>query len=128
MNFQSIFWVALGGAAGAVSRYCLAGLILRHAAGCRFPVSTFVVNLAGCLLAGLLSGLAAKHGFFSAEARVFLFTGLLGGFTTFSAFGLETFHLLRQHEVLLAAGYMLGSVLFGVLFVGLGFWLVAVRQ
>lgn len=128
MNLISILLVALGGAIGAVSRYCMAGLILRHAAGCRFPVGTFVVNLAGCFLAGLLSGLAARYGFFSAEARVFLFTGLLGGFTTFSAFGLETFHLLRQHEILLAAGYVLGSVLFGLLFVCLGFWLVVVRQ
>lgn len=113
---------------GAVSRYCMAGLILRHAAGCRFPVSTFVVNLTGCFLAGLLSGLAAKYGFFSAQERVFLFTGLLGGFTTFSAFGLETFHLLSRNEILPAMAYALGSVLFGLLLVGLGFWLVFARQ
>ena len=86
MNLVSILLAAAGGAAGAALRFCLAELVLRHAAGCRFPVATFAVNLAGCLLAGLLSGLADRYGFFSIQERVFLFTGLLGGFTTFSAF------------------------------------------
>lgn len=127
MNLASVLLVAAGGAAGAVSRFWLSGLILRYMPGCRFPVGTLTVNLAGCLFAGLLGGLAFRHGFFSAQERVFLFTGLLGGFTTFSAFGLETFHLLRQSEFLLAAIYALGSVLAGLGLVGIGFWLT-VRQ
>lgn len=128
MNSVSILLAAAGGAAGTALRFCLAELVLRHTAGCRFPVATFAANLAGCLLAGLLSGLADRYGFLSVQERIFLFTGLLGGFTTFSAFGLETFTLLRQHGFFPAAGYVLGSVCCGLLLVWLGFHLAAMRR
>jgi CrcB protein len=68
-----------------------------------------------------------KHDFFSSDARLFLFTGVAGGFTTFSAFGLETFYLLRRHEVLVAAGYVASSVLVGLAVLWLGFVLVSPR-
>ena len=79
------------------------------------------MNLAGCLAAGLLAGFVERHpDALSAEARLLLFVGLLGGFTTFSAFGLETAQLLRRGEWLVASGYVGGSVLLGLALVLLG--------
>ncbi|MEX2496813.1 MAG: fluoride efflux transporter CrcB [Woeseia sp.] len=94
--------VAIGGAVGATARYKLGGLILHHTASWKFPLSTFAVNVSGCLAAGLLAGLVIRHDLFAADTRIFLFTGLLGGFTTFSAFGLETVYLLQRQEHLMA--------------------------
>ena len=127
LNITQISLVALGGAVGSVSRYLLSGWTLRHAVDWRFPVGTFMVNILGCLLIGVLAGLVVKHDFFSANVRVLLFTGLLGGFTTFSAFGLETFYLLRRHEVLVAGGYVVSSVVIGLLVLWLGFSVISAR-
>ena len=119
---KAILLVALGGAVGSVARYSLSGFVLRHTLDWRFPAGTFAVNVLGCLLAGVLAGLAEKHGMFSAELRLLLFTGLLGGFTTFSAFGLETMHLIKRGEVAMAGANVVVSVLAGLLalWIGLG--------
>ena len=74
----------------------------------------FLINVSGCLIAGILAGLVEKHDFFNAEARLFLFTGLLGGFTTFSAFGLETVYLIHRQEYAIAFFYVLSSVAVGI--------------
>ena len=107
-------WVALGGGLGAMARYGLSGWLLHHSAQQKFPWPTFVVHVSGCLIAGLLFALAAKHDILSPNLRLFLFTGVLGGFTTFSAFGLETVHLLKRGEMMTAAAYVLASVLGGI--------------
>jgi len=107
-------WVALGGGLGAMARYGLSGWLLHHSAQQKFPWPTFVVNVSGCLIAGLLFALAAKHDILSPNLRLFLFTGVLGGFTTFSAFGLETMHLLKRGKMMTAAAYVLASVLGGI--------------
>lgn len=125
---KQILLVALGGAMGSVFRYLLSGWILHHATGWRFPFATFTVNLTGCFIVGMLGALVVKYGFFSAETRLFLFTGIAGGFTTFSAFGLETFYLLRQGEVLVAAGYVLSSVAAGLLVLWLGFSIIVAKS
>lgn len=117
---KAILLVALGGAAGSVARYKLSGWILHHTLDWRFPAGTFAVNVAGCLLAGALAGLAEKHELFTSEARLLLLTGLLGGFTTFSAFGLETMYLLRKGEVLVAGSNVVLSVAAGLLALWLG--------
>ena len=101
----NILLVGLGGFIGAVARYKLGGWVLHLTAQEKFPFGTFAVNVVGCLIAGVLAGLVEKHELFSAETRIFLFTGLLGGFTTFSAFGLETMFLLRRGEPWVAATY-----------------------
>lgn len=106
--------VGLGGGLGAITRYALGGWVLHHSANARFPVSTFVINVVGCLVAGVLTGLAEKYGLLSEQSKVFLFTGILGGFTTFSAFGLETTLLLRRGEIGIAAAYVALSVSLGV--------------
>jgi CrcB protein len=118
--------VATGGALGAIARWRLGALILHHTADWRFPLSTALVNVIGCLVAGALGGLVVKRDLLSPEARLFLFTGLLGGFTTFSAFGVDTVYLLRRREYAVALAYVLVSVVAGIL----GLWLAmsAVRE
>ena len=111
----------MGGAVGSVARYLLSGWTLHHTVDWRFPLSTFLVNIIGCFAVGVLGGLVVKHDLFSPDARLFLFTGIAGGFTTFSAFGLETFYLLRRNEVLIAGGYVLASVVVGLLLLWVGF-------
>jgi fluoride exporter len=122
---NNILMVGLGGFVGSVARYKLGGWLLHQTAQGRFPYGTFAVNVVGCLVAGVLAGLVERHGLFSAEARLFLFTGLLGGFTTFSAFGLETTFLLRRGETWTAAGYVGASVLLGLAACWLGIRLVS---
>jgi CrcB protein len=107
----NILTVGLGGFAGAVARYLLGGWVLHHTLSAKFPWSTFAVNILGCLAIGVLSGLAERLDWFTPSMRLLLLTGLLGGFTTFSAFGLETVHLLRRGEPMFAASYALTSVL-----------------
>lgn len=116
--------VALGGALGSVARFKLSGLVLHHAVDWRFPAGTFAVNVIGCLAAGILAGLAEKHDMFSADTRLLLFTGLLGGFTTFSAFGMETVFLIRRGELMVASANVAVSVAAGLLALWIG--LVAV--
>jgi len=113
--------VGLGGFLGSVGRFTLGGAILHYTTNWRFPVSTFVINVAGCFFIGLLAGLAEHRSYFSVDARLFLFAGLLGGFTTFSAFGYDGIHLLRRGEVLVAIAYALLSILLGWAFVWIGF-------
>ncbi|GMW06640.1 MAG: putative fluoride ion transporter CrcB [Nevskiales bacterium] len=120
--------VAAGGALGSASRYLLSGWVLHHTVSWRFPLGTFLVNVFGCLLIGVLAGLTVKEDFFSPETRLFLFVGILGGFTTFSAFGLETFYLLRRAELLVAGGYVLLSIAVGLLALWLGFSAVPHRS
>ena len=116
--------VGLGGALGAIARWKLGGLVLHYTSDWRFPLSTFLVNVAGCLAAGLLAGMVVKLDMFSADARLFLFTGLLGGFTTFSAFGVETIYLLRRGDVAMAGAYALLSVAAGIAGVWLGMLMI----
>src|SRR5688572_26420519 len=119
---KAIMLVALGGAVGSVARFKISTWLMHAAVGWKFPVGTFTVNVVGCLAAGVLAGLAEKHDLLSPDARVLLFTGLLGGFTTFSAFGLETMHLLKRGDLAVAAANVVLSVLAGLaaLWIGMG--------
>ena len=109
--------VAIGGAAGSVARY---GLGLRLA-GASWPQATFAVNIVGGLLIGLLSGaLAVRMGEGAERLRLLLQVGVLGGFTTFSAYSLETVMMIERRAYISAAGYALGSVAVCLLAVGLG--------
>lgn len=126
-SLVELLLVGAGGALGAVARYGVGGLVHRSPALAGFPFGTLCVNLAGCLLIGLGAGLADGRQAFTPEARLFLFVGLLGGFTTFSSFGYETFALLRDHE-LLRAGLNAGlNVFAGLALVWLGYNLAAGR-
>lgn len=122
---KAILLVALGGAIGSVTRFKLSGWVLQQATNWRFPVGTFVVNVIGCFIAGWLAGMAVKQEIFTPDARLFLFTGLLGGFTTFSAFGLETLLLLKRGEAGVAIANAVLSVAVGLVVAWLGYGLAA---
>lgn len=122
---MNMLLVGLGGLLGAAARYALSlrvGTAAESSGLTGLPWGTLAVNLLGCLLIGLLAGLAQRGDGFSPELRLFLLTGVLGGFTTFSAFGLETLTLLMQRQWAWALGYVLTSVGLGVLAVAFGFW------
>ena|SRR5919206_1912062 len=114
--------IGLAGLAGTLCRYFVAGAVERRYGGA-FPAGTLAVNLLGCLLAGLLFYAAEVRYAFGETARAALFVGLLGGFTTFSAYGLQTFTLLRGGEVAYAAANVLASNLLGLLSVCGGYGL-----
>jgi fluoride exporter len=118
---KSLLIVALGGALGSVARFKLSGWVLHHTITWRFPAGTFVVNVLGCLIAGVLAGLVAKHDMFSADVRLMLLTGVLGGFTTFSAFGVETMYLLKRGDVAMAASNVALSVGASLIALWIGF-------
>ena len=118
---NKIILVALGGGTGAVARYLLGTFTLRTF-GPGWPFGTFAANLIGGFLMGLLAGYLAHRGGADQERlRVLLGVGVLGGFTTFSAFSLETFLMVERREYLTAGSYAFASVAFAVtaLFLGL---------
>jgi len=96
-----IIWIGLAGAAGTILRYWLSGAVAKRF-GETFPLGTLAVNVIGCLLAGALFYLMYERFLSSPTLRSAVFIGLLGGFTTFSSYGLQTFTLLRDGEIFLA--------------------------
>lgn len=122
---KELLLVGLGGAAGSVARYALGGWVLQAAGVARFPLGTFMVNVLGCLVMGLLAGAVARYGVFGPGTRLLLFTGVLGGFTTFSAFGLEATQLVRRGEFAVAALYAGSSMVLGIAAVWVGIGAVA---
>lgn len=118
--------IALGGALGSVARHGVNHLVHVRWLTTRFPVGTVVVNVAGCFIIGLLAGLLASERIaLRAHWREFIFVGLLGGFTTFSAFGLETFFLARTDSAGPAAMNVALQVVGGLAAVWLGYQLGA---
>jgi CrcB protein len=116
----NVLWAGIGGFIGSVLRYILSGLVQDWTGREDLPVGTLAVNLIGCLIVGLLSQLAEDRGAFSPQTRVFLVIGILGGFTTFSAFGNETMNLLRHKENLLASVNIVCHIVLGLGMVWLG--------
>ncbi|MGE0269483.1 MAG: fluoride efflux transporter CrcB [Candidatus Omnitrophota bacterium] len=112
-------WLFLAGGAGTLMRYVLTGVVFQ-ALGARFPYGTLIVNLAGCLIIGFLFALTDSKLALSPDTRLYLMVGLLGAFTTFSTFILETFALMKDGEFFLSAVNVLGSVLLGLAVLYLG--------
>jgi CrcB protein len=108
MMIRNLLLVALGGAMGSVLRYLLSGI------NASFPWGTFVVNILGSLLIGLLVGLVGK-GVLSPEMKLLMVTGFCGGFTTFSTFANESFGMMKAGDVLQLALYVGASVVIGIL-------------
>jgi len=90
--------VGVGGFLGSMARYAVGGVVGRMRAGWTFPLETLLINVSGCIVIGLLAGLSESRGLFSGNTRAFLFVGVLGGYTTFSTFGYESFQLLRDGQ------------------------------
>ena len=118
----NLLLVMLGGAIGAALRY-QAGRAALELIGPGFPWGTLIVNLAGGLLMGVLAGTAIGDGGGEKPLWLFLGVGVLGGFTTFSAFSLELFAMLERGELAIAASYVLASVLGSVMLLFGGYWL-----
>ena len=112
--------VACGGAVGAISRHLISNQIMRWAYG-GFPWGTLIVNIAGSFILGLLVEYLAQHWSANREIRGFLVVGILGSFTTFSAFSLDAVLLLERGSLGSAFAYIFGSVLLSIggLFAGL---------
>ena len=117
-----ILAVGVGGFLGAVGRYALSGLAQRWL-GSGFPYGTLLVNVVGCLALGGVWGLVEYRQMYSMNARLFLATGILGGLTTFSTFGYETFAQLRDEQYALAAANVAANVIVGIGAVMVGWFL-----
>jgi CrcB protein len=123
MGFLIVF---VGGGIGAALRHGT-NLVVVRTLGAAFPYATLIENVAGSLVMGLLAGyFAFKAGEASQHLRLFLTTGILGGYTTFSAFSLDTALLYERGEIGLAAAYVIGSVALSI--AGLFLGLLIVRQ
>ncbi|MEI6174125.1 MAG: fluoride efflux transporter CrcB [Bacteroidota bacterium] len=116
---KMIFTIGLGSFLGGISRYLIT-VFIQNRVFTSFPFGTLSVNVAGCFLIGIVFGLADR-GNLTQEWRLFLATGILGGFTTFSAFSNETVGMLRDGQFGYASAYVAGSVILGLLatFIGI---------
>jgi len=119
MIVKNILLVAIGGMLGSIGRY-VCSLLIKHQS---FPFATLTVNIAGSFVIGCVMSLAAKHNNFG-DWRLFLATGICGGFTTFSAFSWECINMLEQQKYLQAIVYVLVSLLAGFTATLLGYWLI----
>lgn len=118
----NLLLVMVGGAIGAGFRYQLSRVALEQM-GPAFPWGTWIANLLGGLLMGLLAGVALRDGPVDNPLLLFLGVGVLGGFTTFSAFSLEAAGMIQRGEVAMAGAYAVSSVAGSVMLLFLGLWL-----
>ncbi|MEE9375896.1 MAG: fluoride efflux transporter CrcB [Rhizobiaceae bacterium] len=118
-----VFLVFIGGGLGAAGRH-LVGIAALRQFGPNFPYGTLIVNVVGSLLMGLLIGWLVRRGISTSnELRLFLATGVLGGFTTFSAFSLDIANLWEKGALLPAASYALSTVVICIISVFIGLWI-----
>lgn len=110
---RTLLLVGAGGFLGSVSRY-LASRMIQESAGSAFPYGTFIVNITGCLLIGLIYGISERCEILSSGWKMFLVAGFCGGFTTFSTFANENLALLRDGEIFFFLLYSGLSVVLGV--------------
>ncbi len=115
-----MLWVGFGGFVGAILRYAMTGWVQGWTKSGTFPHGTLAVNLLGCFIIGLLSQLLESRSAVSVEARLSIFIGLLGAFTTFSTFGNETLDLMREGDTLFAWSNVAIHVVLGLGMVWLG--------
>ncbi|OLC49979.1 MAG: hypothetical protein AUH43_06550 [Acidobacteria bacterium 13_1_40CM_65_14] len=120
---MNLLLIAIGGALGSVARYLFSSAVLR-ASGSLLGVGTFAVNVVGCVVFGVIAGLAERRFVFGPHARVFLLVGVLGGFTTFSSFAFESVQLLRDGQFLAAAVNIVGQVVAGLVGLWIGFIII----
>lgn len=118
MDFVLVF---VGGGIGSLCRYGVNLLTLKYLPVGVFPLATFAVNMVGCLLIGVVAYLATERAIIPAHFKLLLTVGFLGGFTTFSSFGFETFDLIRNGHYGFAIGNAVAQLVLGTLGVWLGF-------
>jgi CrcB protein len=125
MQWGILLMVAVGGALGSLARYLVAGAV-QPAWWPGFPFGIFVVNITGGLAMGLITGLAALKLNLTPEMRAFLTTGILGGYTTFSTFSLDSAMLMERGAFVQAGAYVVGSVVLSILALFTGLWIMRV--
>ena len=113
--------VFLGGGLGSILRYWISKNLNSYYSN--FYLGTFLVNIIGCLLIGILVGLTLKHNYITQNQTLLLATGFCGGFTTFSTFALESNILLKESSILYTSLYLGLSVALGILAISFGLWL-----
>jgi CrcB protein len=111
---RALLFVGIGGGIGSMFRYAISLFIGRHVP-IAYPLGTFLVNISGCFLIGVFYSLAIKYTGFNAEWRLFLITGICGGYTTFSTFSYDGLILIKQGSIFYFMLYVLGSVVLGLL-------------
>jgi fluoride exporter len=116
----NILLVGIGGFIGSVLRYLASGYVQQSTKSIDFPHGTLAVNVIGCFVIGFLAQLAEQRGVFTPESRLFVFVGVLGGFTTFSSFGNETLNLARDSQMMNAFANIGANVILGLFAVWLG--------
>ena len=119
---RDIVIVGIGSGIGGICRY-LISLAMNHA-GNGFPWGTFAVNVAGCLLIGILWGVTSRFQNVSPSLSLFLMVGFCGGFTTFSTFSKEGLTMLQANTYILFSLYAIGSVVLGIMAVALGYRII----
>lgn len=119
-TIKNFLWVGLGGSIGAMLRFLISSVWKTE----NFPFSTLLINIAGSFFIGMIFAASLKDGVISEQFKLFLATGICGGFTTFSAFSLENMQLIRSGNFLIAGLYIALSILVGIAAVFLGFKLV----
>ena len=117
-----IILIGVAGFVGTLLRYWIAGFVTRQS-GETFPWGTLAVNIVGCLIAGAVFHLAEERSLFDPTTRTVIMIGLLGGFTTFSSYGLQTFTLLKDGAIGLATLNLVASNVLGLFMVWLGYGL-----
>ena len=122
----NLFLIGIGGAIGSILRYCTALWFVRIYASNFIPYSTMFINFAGSLLIGIVFGLAERYQWMTPQWRLFLVTGICGGYTTFSAFAYENVSLLQQANYTGFALYTSLSFVLGLIAVVLGLSLVKI--
>ena len=120
MNYLLVF---VGGGLGASLRHFV-NVTCARCIGIGFPWGTFIINITGSTVMGLIAGYLAFKGEASQPWRLFVMTGILGGYTTFSAFSLDTALLYERGALGLAAAYVLGSVILSIAGLFAGLWLI----
>ena len=118
---KHVLLIFLGGGLGSVLRYLISSYF--NSSESQLYLGTFLVNIIGCLLIGLIVGISLRNTWMSTETSLLLGAGFCGGFTTFSTFSMEMQALLREGNLLMFFGYMAASILLGILMVMLGLWL-----
>ena len=123
LMFKNFLLVFLGGGAGSMLRFGVS-LIFPRSNSFSFPLSTFLVNIIGCFLLGLIVGLVEKYDHLSVPLQILLVTGFCGGFTTFSAFAYENVKMLQEGHAIMFVIYTISSLAAGLLFLLAGLNLV----
>jgi len=119
---KTIIYIAIGGAIGSILRFLTTLLVSRFWSN-QFPLATFLTNVIGCFFIGLFIGNLAKFELTDSNLKWFLVTGFCGGFTTFSAFGMENYTLFQNNNSLLAFGYIALSIILGLFAVWFGLFI-----